>query len=76
MSKVAWTKPAYHLSLSDNSIGYDQPLREKNLQLTEFKIYINNIESFLGIVDILSARTQNHQFNTFKSVPIYYKYII
>ena len=38
MSKVAWTKPVYHLSLSDNSSGYDQTLRKNDLQLTKLQI--------------------------------------
>ena len=39
-------------------------LRKENLQLTELQLYINNIESFLVIMDILSARMQDNQLNT------------
>ena len=39
-------------------------LREKNLQLTELQFCINNIATCLGIVDLLSARRQDHQWNT------------
>ena len=39
-------------------------LREKNLQLTELKLYINIITRCLGIVIILFERKQDNKFNT------------
>ena len=66
MSQLAWAKPVYHLILSDNSSGYEQTFCEKNLQLTELKLYINNIARCLDIVVLLSARIQDHQFNITK----------
>ena len=64
MPQVSWTKPVYHMSLSDNSSGYDETLRENNLQLIELQFYINNIIRCIGIVDILSEERKDHQFNT------------
>ena len=76
MSKLEWTKLVYHLSLSDNSSCYEKILSKKNLQLMKLQFCINNIPRCLGIVDILSARLQYHQFNTFTSVLLSYKFII
>ena len=76
MYKVACNNPVYHLSLSDNSSGYEQTLLEKNLQLTELKFYINNIGGCLGMVDLLSTRRQDNQVNNFTSVLLSYKSII
>ena len=45
--------------------GYKQTLYENNMQLTELKLYINKIARCLGIVVILSARIQDHQFKLF-----------
>ena len=76
MSKVDYAKPVYHMSLSENSSGYEKKLRDKNLQITELKLYINNTTRCLGKVDILSARKQDHQFNAFTSFLLSYKSII
>ena len=51
-------------TISNKSSGYDQNLREKNLELKELKFYINNITRCLGIVVILSALRKYHQLNT------------
>ena len=56
--------PGPSQSNSDHSSGYEQILCEKNMQLTELKLYINNIARCLCIVDILSARIQYHQWYT------------
>ena len=50
MSQVAYTKSVYQTILSENSSGYEQMLYEKNMQLTELQLYINNIARCLGIV--------------------------
>ena len=76
MYKVSCTKLVYHLSISDNSSGYEQTLREKNMQLMALQFYINNIPRCLDIVDILYARRKYHQFKNFTSVLISYKLII
>ena len=76
LSKVAWTKPVYHLSLLENSSGYKQTLREKKLQLTELQFYTNNIARCIGIMDILYTSGKDHQFNTLKTVLLYHKSII
>ena len=46
------------------------------MQLTELKPYINNITRCLGILDILSADRQDHQFNSLTSVLLSYKSIV
>ena len=76
MSRLSWNKLVYHLSQSGNSSGYEQTLREKNLQLTELQLYTNNIARSLGIVDIFSAVRKYHQLNTFTSFILSYKSII
>ena len=50
--------------LSEKLSGYEQTIREKNLQLTELQLYINNIARCLCIGFILSARKQDYQLNT------------
>ena len=54
-----------HLSISDNSSGYEKKLHEKNLQLTQLQFYIKNIARCIGIVVLLSEKGQDNQFNTF-----------
>ena len=56
MSELDWNNPVYHMSQSGNSSGYDQTLREKNMQLTELQFYINNITSCPGIVDLFICK--------------------
>ena len=48
----------------ESSNGDEQTLREKNLQLTELQLYINNITRCPGTVVILFARRKDHQLNT------------
>ena len=64
MFQESCTQPVYQLSLSENWCGYEQILREKNMQLMELQFYINKIARCLGIVDILSASRQDNQFKT------------
>ena len=74
--KVSWNKPVYYLSLSENSSGYEQTIRNNNMQLMELQFYIKNIARCLGIVDLLSVSRQDHQFNIFTIVLLSYKSII
>ena len=60
LSKVALTKPVYHISLSENSSVYEKILHKKNVQLKELKFYIKNIARSLSIEDLLHARIQYH----------------
>ena len=50
-------------SIPENLWGYEQTLPKKSLQLTELKLYINSMERCLSIVDIISARREDHQWN-------------
>ena len=51
-------------------------LRDNNLQLTRLQFYTNNITRCLGILDLLSERKEDHQFNAHTSVLLSYKSII
>ena len=76
MSKVVWNKPVYNMSQSGNSSGYEKTLCENSIQVTELHFYINNFVRCLVIVDLLYARIQDHQLNTFTSFILSYKSII
>ena len=64
MSQLTCNKPVYYLSLSDNSSGYKQMLREKNLQLTELQFYTKNKTRCQFIVALLYSRIQYYQWYT------------
>ena len=53
-----------HLSLLDNSIGYEKTLHKKHLNIIELQLYNNNITGCIYIVVILYARIQYHLFKT------------
>ena len=72
MHILAWK---IHTKL-DNSSGYEQTLRENNMQLTELQFYTNNITRCLSIVVLLYARRQDHQFITLTIALLPYKSII
>ena len=44
--------------------------------MSSIYLYTNNITRCLGIVVLLYARIQDHQFNNFIGVLLYYKFII
>ena len=62
ISQVACNHPVYYLIILYNSSGYEKTIRKENIQLTELKFYINIIKRCLGIVIILSASRQDHQW--------------
>ena len=61
LPKVCLEYPGTSQSNSNNSSGYEKTLCDKNLQITELQLYINNIKKCLGIVDLLSSIIQDYQ---------------
>ena len=64
-SNLVWPyHPGTSRSNSNNSGDYEQILRKMDMQVIEFQFFINLFSMSIGIVDIIFAGIQCHQWNT------------